>query len=334
MKILVTGGAGFIGSHFAEYVLSRPEVEKVIVLDALTYAGNRDHLRYVASNNNFEFHLDDIRNTPRVEHIMATGQITHVAHFAAESHVDRSIVGPNAFVTTNVDGTFNLLEAARRYLPPEGRFLQVSTDEVYGSVADDYFSTEEAPCRPSSPYSASKAAADMLVNSYHVTYKLPTLITRSSNNYGPRQHNEKLIPTVINSILTGKPIPLYGDGLHVRDWIHVKDNCRAIWRVLKDGQPGEIYNVGADNPYDNLSLVNLIRETMQSHTHRGTSPITFVEDRPGHDRRYAVSVKKLQSLAWFPAISFSDGLDQTVRWYLENKIPPAVSTCRTCRPRR
>jgi dTDP-glucose 4,6-dehydratase len=308
MKILITGGAGFIGSNFVHFMLRQHPRNQIVVLDKLTYAGNLNNLK--TAMKKIEFIKGDICNRKLVEKV-AKG-IDVIINFAAESHVDRSIAEPEPFLTTNVLGTQVLLEAARRF--DHEKFVQISTDEVYGSVFRDSF-REEDLLRPSSPYAASKAAADMLVHSYFVTYGLPVLITRSTNNFGPYQHPEKLIPKLIVNAMSDKPLPIYGDGKNVRDWLYVIDNCEAIDLVLRKGKSGEIYNVGAGNEKMNLELANLILEELG----KPKSLIKFVNDRPGHDLRYSLKCGKIRKLGWRAKTSFEDGARRTIKWYKENK---------------
>jgi len=328
--ILITGGAGFIGSNFVRQWLHE-EKDFLVNLDALTYAGNLDSLADVEHHPRYTFVHGDIRDGRLVGRLLAEFRPRAVVHFAAESHVDRSIDGPAAFVETNVVGTFRLLEAAREYwasLPAEQRrefrFLHVSTDEVYGSLGPKGKFTETTPYSPNSPYSASKAAADHFARAYHRTYGLPVLITNCSNNYGPYQFPEKLIPLMILNAVEGKPLPVYGDGRQVRDWLYVEDHCRALRRVLEAGRPGEVYNIGGDCERTNLEVVQTICETVDrlrpDLPHRPCkSLIRFVPDRPGHDRRYAIDTRKIRrQLGWRPLESFTSGLERTVRWYLEN----------------
>jgi len=328
--ILVTGGAGFIGSNFVLDWLARCD-EPVLNLDALTYAGNPDNLSSLKGDGRHVFRRGDIGDAALLDALFAEFRPRAVLHFAAESHVDRSIHGPADFVRTNVDGTQVLLEAARRYwsaLEGEGRagfrFLHVSTDEVYGSLGPDEAPfTETTPYRPNSPYSASKAASDHLVRAWHHTYGLPVLTGNCSNNYGPMQFPEKLIPLVIANGLAGEALPLYGDGLNVRDWLHVGDHCAALRQILARGQVGETYNVGGWNEQTNLSIVRqicaLLDELRPAAAPR-ENLIRFVKDRPGHDRRYAVDARKLErELGWRPAETFDSGIRKTVRWYLEHQ---------------
>jgi dTDP-glucose 4,6-dehydratase len=326
--LLVTGGAGFIGSNFVLEAVSRGH--KVVNLDALTYAGNIANLASLDGSPAHKFIHGSILDRPLVTSLLAEHQPDWVVHFAAESHVDRSILGPAAFVETNITGTFTLLEAALRHWRSSRdfhrssfRFLHVSTDEVYGSLnPDDLPSHEEAPYRPNSPYSASKAASDHLVRAYFHTYGLPVLITNCSNNYGPYQFPEKLIPLTIHNAVNGQPLPVYGDGQNVRDWLYVRDHCDAILTVLGRGKLGETYNVGGQNEQKNVDVVTIVC-TLLDELHPQGAPhnrlITFVKDRPGHDRRYAIDCAKLQSeLGWSPRESFASGIRKTVRWYLDN----------------
>ncbi|HEY5781179.1 MAG TPA: dTDP-glucose 4,6-dehydratase [Lysobacter sp.] len=327
---LVTGGAGFIGGNFVLDAVRQGA--KVINLDALTYAGNVDTLAEVQGNPNHVFVQGDIGDAALVERLMAEHRPDAVINFAAESHVDRSIDGPAAFVQTNVVGTLSLLEKSRDYwrsLDETGRaafrFLHVSTDEVYGSLGDTGKFTEETPYAPNSPYSASKAASDHLVRAFHHTYGLPVLTTNCSNNYGPYQFPEKLIPLVIAKALAGEPLPVYGDGKNVRDWLFVNDHCAAIRRVLEAGRLGETYNVGGDAERQNLIVVKTICKLLDERRpladgRARESLITFVADRPGHDRRYAIDASKLKGeLGWTPTVTFEQGMAQTVDWYLANQ---------------
>jgi len=334
--ILVTGGAGFIGSNFIlDWFAQANTAEPVINLDALTYAGNRDNLASLNTNQHHHFVQGDIGNSGLVTELLERYQPRAIIHFAAESHVDRSIHGPSTFMATNIQGTFNLLECARAYwqaLTPEAanafRFLHVSTDEVYGSLgpADRPF-VETTAYQPNSPYSASKAASDHLVRAWHHTFGLPVLTTNCSNNYGPFQFPEKLIPLVIANALAGKPLPIYGDGKNVRDWLFVSDHCSAIRSVLAKGKVGEVYNIGGWNEMPNIDIVRSIcrlldqKSPMTAKAAGGQHEllITYVKDRPGHDRRYAINAEKIaRELGWRPAESFSSGIQKTVDWYLEN----------------
>ena len=327
--IFVTGGAGFIGSNFVLRWLARLD-EPVLVIDKLTYAGNLDNLAEVQSDARYAFERVDICDRPRIESLLAQHQPRALVHFAAESHVDRSIHGPGEFVRTNVNGTFELLEAARAFwsgLDARARqlfrFLHVSTDEVYGSLgATDPAFSETTPYAPNSPYSASKAASDHLVRAYHHTYGLPTLTGNCSNNYGPFQFPEKLIPLSIANALDGKPLPVYGDGQNVRDWLFVTDHCDALMRVLEAGRPGETYNIGGKNEVTNIDVVQAICAILDELRPRDrpyAQQITFVTDRLGHDRRYAIDPRKIEGeLGWQPAETFDTGLRRTVRWYLDH----------------
>jgi dTDP-glucose 4,6-dehydratase len=309
LKILVTGGAGFIGSNFVRYFLRAHPESAVLNLDKLTYAGNLDNLAEVEAQANYQFVRGDIGDTALVESLLDQ-QVAAIMHFAAESHVDRSIADARDFVRTNVLGTYSLLEAARRKRIP--RFVHVSTDEVYGSLGPGEVAEERAPLKPNSPYAASKAAADLLVRSFWQTYQFPAIITRSSNNYGPNQFPEKLIPLMITNALEGKRLPIYGDGLNERDWIFVEDHCCALDRILEAGQPGEIYNIGSGRPVTNLEIVRRLLRIMG----RPEDLLEFVEDRPGHDRRYALDTNKIRGeLGWEPAVGLEAGLTQTVHWY-------------------
>ena len=334
MNLLITGGAGFIGSNLIRHVIDQPEITKLVNLDCLTYAGHLSSLEGIHNvHPRYAFEQVDLREQVEVHRVIRQHNITHVMHLAAESHVDRSITAPADFISTNINGTFHLLEACRsHWLPlspishlPSPRFVHVSTDEVFGSLPPTAPAfTEAAPCAPNSPYSACKAAADMLVHSYLHTYGMPLIVTRCSNNYGPRQHPEKLIPVVIQSALQSQSIPIYGDGMNVRDWLHVNDHCAGLWTVLTTGKAGEIYNIGAQNEQANLHLVqqicDLIDELKPELGGQSRNLITFVPDRPGHDRRYALDPGKISAtLGWRPTRSFADGLHETVSWYLANQ---------------
>jgi dTDP-glucose 4,6-dehydratase len=325
--LLVTGGAGFIGSNFVRYWLQHHPEDRVVNLDALTYAGNLDSLNDVATNPNYRFVNGDICDKALVSKLFQQENIDTVVHFAAESHVDRSITGPEAFIRTNVFGTFNLLEAAKQYWKKDYsscRFLHVSTDEVYGTLGpDDPAFTEKTPFAPNSPYSASKASSDHLVRAYFHTYNLPVVTTNCSNNYGPYQFPEKLIPLVILNALEGKELPIYGDGKYVRDWLHVDDHCRGIDAVLRQGRPGETYNIGGCNEWANIDIVKLICQRLDELS-PGDKPktdlITYVKDRPGHDRRYAIDAAKIMNETdWKPEYTFETGIEQTINWYLQNE---------------
>jgi len=334
MNLLITGGAGFIGSNVVHHVIDRPEVTRLVNLDCLTYAGHLANLETVAKHPKYVFEKVDLRDKAAVLRVVEQHGITHVMHLAAESHVDRSITGPGDFIHTNVVGTFNLLEACRacwlssksevRSPQSETRFHHVSTDEVYGTLGPTGLFEETTPYAPNSPYSASKAASDMLVRAYHHTYGLPTVITNCSNNYGPYQFPEKLIPVVIQSVLARRPVPVYGDGLNVRDWLYVRDHAEALWLVLTRGKPGETYNIGGHNEWANLRIVELICDLIDELAPRlgGDSRqlISFVKDRPGHDRRYAIDATKIKNeLGWTPAHKFEQGIRETIQWYLDHQ---------------
>ncbi len=343
--VLVTGGAGFIGANFVKFVLAAGS-PKVVNLDCLTYAGNLENLADVAGDPRYFFAKADICDTEAVLQVCREHGVDSIVHFAAESHVDRSIIGPGAFIRTNVNGTLSLLQVARSLwgtgacdtsargagvspvdvgqaanhrrdtCATVGRFLQVSTDEVYGSLGATGHFTETTPLDPHSPYSASKAAADHLVAAFYHTYGLPTIITRCSNNYGPFQFPEKMIPLMINNARQGKPLPVYGDGLNVRDWLYVEDHCRAIWTALTRGQPGRTYNIGGNSERTNLDVVRAILR----HMDKPERLITFVKDRPGHDRRYAIDATRIRTeLGWSPSVDFESGLARTIDWYLGNQ---------------
>jgi len=334
MNLLVTGGCGFIGSHVLEHVIGQTEVAHVVNLDCLTYAGRLENVAAVASHPKYRFEQVDLRDKPAVLRVVRDHAITHVLHLAAESHVDRSIAAPGDFIHTNVLGTFHLLEACRAvwtdsqfairnsHFPP--RFVHVSTDEVFGSLGPTGHFSETSPYAPNSPYSASKAASDLLVRSYHRTYGLDTVITHGSNTYGPRQFPEKLIPLVITRAAASQPIPVYGDGLHVRDWLHVTDHAQALWQALRHGRAGETYCLGGGNEWPNLRLVehlcDLVDQLAPQFGGHSRRLITFVPDRPGHDRRYAMNTAKAKrELGWQPAQPFQPGLRETVRWYLQHQ---------------
>jgi len=332
MNLLITGGAGFIGSNVIHHVIERPEVTRLINLDCLTYAGHLVNLEKVSRHPKYVFEKVDLRDKASVLGVVQKHAITQVMHLAAESHVDRSITGPGDFIHTNVVGTFNLLEACRAewgkmeggMQKAEVKFHHVSTDEVYGSLGATGFFTETTPYAPNSPYSSSKASSDFLVRAYHHTYGMPAVITNCSNNYGPYQFPEKLIPVVIQSVLARKPVPVYGDGMNVRDWLYVRDHAEALWTVLRRGKSGETYNIGGHNEWANLRIVevicDLIDEMQPALGGKSRSLITFVKDRPGHDRRYAIDASKIQKeLGWTPAHQFEQGIRETVRWYLDNQ---------------
>ncbi|MFC1772728.1 dTDP-glucose 4,6-dehydratase [Pseudomonadota bacterium] len=326
-KLLVTGGAGFIGSNFVRYWLKHHPEDRVINLDALTYAGNLESLKDIADNPNYRFVHGDICDTEGVSRLFKEEQIDTVVNFAAESHVDRSILGPEAFIKTNVFGTFTLLEVARNSWSGDKtscRFLHVSTDEVYGSLeSGDPAFTEETPFAPNSPYSASKASSDHLVRAYFHTYGLPVLTTNCSNNYGPYQFPEKLIPLVILNALEGKALPIYGDGKNIRDWLHVDDHCRGIDFVIQKGRLSETYNIGGCNEWTNIDIVKLICNRLDE-LRPGSFPksdlITYIKDRLGHDRRYAIDAGKMKrQLDWEPLYTFEKGIEETISWYLDNQ---------------
>lgn len=326
-NMLVTGGCGFIGTNFIRYLLSESDFSgRVINVDYLTYAGNPENLTGMdkAFPDRYEFVRADICDMDAMAGIFDKYQIDTVCHFAAESHVDRSIVAPDAFIRTNIMGTFNLLELARQHQERMVLFHHISTDEVYGSLGPEGFFTEDTPYRPSSPYSASKAASDHLVIAYHKTYGLPVTISNCSNNYGPYQFPEKLMPLMILNALEGKPLPVYGDGKNVRDWLYVTDHCRAVWTVMKKGRRGETYTIGGQYEMYNIDVVKLICDLLDeirpaSDKNPRQELITFVRDRPGHDLRYAIDFSKLQNeLGWMPSESFETGMRKTIQWYLDN----------------
>lgn len=330
-RLLITGGAGFIGSNFVHHWCEHYKSDRVVVLDALTYAGNRSTLKELEGLENFRFVHGDICDRALVDALLSEEDINTVAHFAAESHVDRSILGPDAFVRTNVVGTFTLLESFRNHWERRGckssdRFLHVSTDEVYGTLGpDDHPFTETTPYAPNSPYSASKAGSDHLARAYYHTYGMPTLITNCSNNYGPYHFPEKLIPLMCINILLGKPLPVYGDGQNIRDWLYVRDHCSALDVVIHKGEPGETYNVGGNNEVKNIDLVHMLCDLMDELAPNlpvkpSKQLITFVKDRPGHDRRYAIDATKIKTeLGWSPAVTVEEGLRQTIEWYLTHE---------------
>ena len=331
-NILITGGAGFIGSNFIEYFMDKYRDYNIINLDLLTYAGNLDNLSSVATNPNYTFIKGDICDINLVKNIFRDYNITDVIHFAAQSHVDNSIKTPDIFVKTNINGTFNLLHCAylswfdAPFTPKESKknciFHHISTDEVFGSLGDSGYFTEDTPYAPNSPYSASKASSDMLVRSYHHTYGLNTFITNCSNNYGPKQHAEKLIPTIIHNALEGKNIPIYGDGKNIRDWLYVLDHCKGIDAVFHSKFYGETFNIGGNSEKTNLEVVGEICDILDRISPRSdgasyANQITFVKDRAGHDRRYAIDCSKIAAkLGWNPKESFADGIHKTVEWYL------------------
>lgn len=314
MKLLVTGGAGFIGSNFVRYMVNKYPEYHIVNLDLLTYAGNLENLKDIETASNYTFVKGDIADREFVNNLFTEQKFDYVLNFAAESHVDRSITNPDIFVQTNIQGTQALLDAAKNF--GVKKYLQVSTDEVYGTLGETGYFTEETPLAANSPYSASKAGADLLVRAYHETFGLPVNITRCSNNYGPFHFPEKLIPLMIINALHDKPLPIYGDGLNVRDWLHVEDHCQAIDLVLHNGRNGEVYNVGGNNERTNIEIVKTILKQLD----KPESLIKYVTDRPGHDRRYAIDATKLRTeLGWQPKYTFDTGIEQTIKWYLENK---------------
>lgn len=328
-NVLVTGGAGFIGSNFVQYILQeKQDIECLVNLDLLTYAGNLENLLSVKDDKRYVFVHGDIRDRELVNELFDKYKFDTVVHFAAESHVDRSIVEPEIFLTTNIVGSHTLLEAAKRhwnvdpdnkysreYLPGV-KYLQVSTDEVYGALGKTGMFTETTPISPNSPYSASKASADMIVRAYYQTYGMPVNITRCSNNYGPYQFPEKLIPLMLHNAKNDQPLPIYGDGMQIRDWLHVKDHCSAILTVLEKGEAGEVYNIGGNNERANIEIVKLILSVLG----KSESLITYVKDRPGHDRRYAIDNTKITTeLGWAPSYTFQQGMSETIEWYLQNQ---------------
>ncbi|AIF53714.1 dTDP-glucose 4,6-dehydratase [Pelosinus sp. UFO1] len=327
--ILVTGGAGFIGSNFVHMAIAQGK--KVINLDSLTYAGNLESLQTIVDNPNYTFIQGDIGDSLLLDKVLLEHHPDAIINFAAESHVDRSIEGPAAFIQTNIVGTFTLLEAVKKYWlsmtdvdKAKFRFLHISTDEVFGSLGAEGYFTEETSYAPNSPYSASKASSDHLVRAYHHTYGLPTLTTNCSNNYGPYQFPEKLIPLMILNALAGKLLPIYGDGMNVRDWLYVEDHCSAILTVLEKGRIGETYNIGGHNEKSNLEIVHKICDLLDKEKPKDNGKsyrdqITFVTDRPGHDRRYAIDATKIKNeLGWVPAETFESGIEKTIKWYLSN----------------
>lgn len=327
MDILVTGGAGFIGSNFIEYILDKHPTYHIYNLDVLTYAGNLDNLKEVSVNPRYTFIKGDIRERTLVDELFADYDFDAVVNFAAESHVDRSIEEPEVFLTTNIIGTQVLLDIAKKYwkIKPDDKydrkymdgvkFLQVSTDEVYGELGETGLFIETMPLLPNSPYSASKASADLIVRSYSKTYGMPVNITRCSNNYGPYQFPEKLIPLMINNALNNIDLPVYGDGMQIRDWLHVYDHCAALDVVLHKGEEGEIYNIGGNNEKANIDIVKLILRKLE----KPQTLIKYVKDRPGHDRRYAIDNAKItENLGWQPFYTFEDGMEETIDWYLDN----------------
>ena len=333
-SILVTGGAGFIGSNFVPYMVAKYPQYKIVNLDKLTYAGNLNNLKECEKAENYVFVHGDICNRPLVEKLFAEYDIRGVVHFAAESHVDNSITGPQAFIETNILGTFTLLDAARNYWMEaphqlkkgyeDCRFHHISTDEVYGALGESGYFTEKTPYDPSSPYSSSKASSDMIVRAYHRTYGMNVTVSNCSNNYGPKQHPEKLIPKIISNALSGKNIPIYGDGKNVRDWLYVLDHCKAIDLIFHRGRNGETYNIGGHNEKNNLEIVDAIcsildKKRPQKDGKSYKNLIVFVKDRPGHDRRYAIDASKLTNeLGWKADENFASGIVKTVEWYLQH----------------
>ncbi len=333
-SILVTGGAGFIGSNFVPYMVAKYPQYKIVNLDKLTYAGNLNNLKECEKAENYVFVHGDICNRPLVEKLFAEYDIRGVVHFAAESHVDNSITGPQAFIETNILGTFTLLDAARNYWMEaphqvkkgyeDCRFHHISTDEVYGALGESGYFTEKTPYDPSSPYSSSKASSDMIVRAYHRTYGMNVTVSNCSNNYGPKQHPEKLIPKIISNALSGKNIPIYGDGKNVRDWLYVLDHCKAIDLIFHRGRNGETYNIGGHNEKNNLEIVDAIcsildKKCPQKDGKSYKNLIVFVKDRPGHDRRYAIDASKLTNeLGWKADENFASGIVKTVEWYLQH----------------
>ncbi|MEH7253894.1 dTDP-glucose 4,6-dehydratase [Neobacillus niacini] len=314
MKLLVTGGAGFIGSNFVRYMVNKYPEYKIVNLDLLTYAGNLENLKDIENALNYKFVRGDIADHEFINGLFKEEKFDYVLNFAAESHVDRSITDPGIFVQTNIQGTLALLDAAKTF--GVTKYLQVSTDEVYGTLGETGLFTEETPLAANSPYSASKAGADLLVRAYHETFGLPVNITRCSNNYGPFHFPEKLIPLMIINALNEKELPIYGDGLNIRDWLHVEDHCQAIDLVLHKGRNGEVYNVGGNNERTNIEIV----KTILKHLNKPESLMKFVTDRPGHDRRYAIDATKLRTeLGWSPKYNFDTGIEQTINWYLNNR---------------
>jgi dTDP-glucose 4,6-dehydratase len=327
MNLLITGGAGFIGSNLIHHVIDDPRLARLVNLDCLTYAGHLASLENVSKHPKYIFEKVDLRDKSATLRVVEQHGVTHVMHLAAESHVDRSITGPGDFIQTNIIGTFNLLEACRGFWDghfADKKFHHVSTDEVYGSLGATGLFTETTPYAPNSPYSASKASSDMLVRAYHHTYGLPTVITNCSNNYGPLQFPEKLIPVIIQNVLARKVIPVYGDGMNVRDWLYVRDHAGALWTVLQKGKLGETYNIGGHNEWANLRIVELICDTIDEFMPQlgagSRKLISFVKDRAGHDRRYAIDATKIQrELGWTPAHKFEQGIRETIRWYLDHQ---------------
>jgi len=324
---LVTGGAGFIGSNFVHYMLKKYDDIKIINVDKLTYAGNLENLKSIENNPNYSFVQADICDKEAIEKIFSKNEIDYLVNFAAESHVDRSIKEPEVFVNTNVLGTVNLLNISKKYWEKEDvfaedkKYIQVSTDEVYGSLGDTGYFTEETHLDPHSPYSSSKAAADLMVKAYFDTYKMPVNITRCSNNYGPYQFPEKLIPLIINNCLNKRELPIYGDGMNIRDWLYVEDHCKAIDMVINNGILGEVYNIGGHNERTNIYIVKTIIEYVGNNVDKSVTEklIKYVEDRKGHDRRYGIDPTKIKDeLGWEPETTFEVGIKKTIQWYLDN----------------
>jgi len=327
-NMLVTGGCGFIGANFIRYLLEESDFEgRVVNVDALTYAGNPENLAGIEEDfpERYVFVKGDICDKEAMANVFDDHGIDTICHFAAESHVDRSIVGPDAFIQTNIVGTFSLLEAARNHQDQVQLFHHISTDEVFGSLGPEGLFTETTPYQPNSPYSASKASSDHLVRAYHKTYGLPATISNCSNNYGPYQFPEKLLPLIILNAFEGKPLPVYGDGLNIRDWLYVRDHCTAIWTIMKNGKRGETYNIGGNTEMENIGIVEMVCDILDDLPlpkldHPRRELITFVKDRPGHDRRYAIDVTKLRKmLKWMPEESLETGVQKTIQWYLKNQ---------------
>ncbi|MBC2714728.1 MAG: dTDP-glucose 4,6-dehydratase [Desulfobacteraceae bacterium] len=327
MNLLVTGGCGFIGTNFIRYLLNNSDFTgRIINVDRLTYAGNPENLADIEKMfpDHYTFVQADICDPEKMTGIFDDHDIDTVCHFAAESHVDRSIVSPDDFIKTNIIGTFNLLETSRNRKNRLARFHHISTDEVYGSLGKDGYFVETTPYQPSSPYSASKASSDHLVRAYHTTYNLPVTLSNCSNNYGPYQFPEKLIPLMILNALEGKPLPVYGDGKNVRDWLYVDDHCSAIWKIIRHGKEGETYNVGGDCELENIKLVEMICDAIDNRIGKDSDKsrkelITFVTDRPGHDQRYAIDASKIRNeIGWTPKTTIETGLDHTIKWYLDH----------------
>lgn len=313
-KILVTGGAGFIGSNFIKYLLKETKDVKIINYDCLTYAGNLENLKEIENNPNYKFVKGDIKNSEMLEYVLTEFEIDGIINFAAESHVDRSIDNSTPFIETNIGGALNILEAIKKLKIKN--FVQVSTDEVYGSLGETGLFTESTPLSPNSPYSASKASADQLCLAFNHTFGIDVKITRCSNNYGPMQFPEKLIPLMINNALEDKNLPVYGDGMNIRDWLYVDDHCSAIWTVYKKGKSGEVYNIGGNNEKANIEIVKEILKQVN----KPDTLIKYVKDRPGHDKRYAIDNSKItRELGWEPKIDFENGLKMTIQWYLDNQ---------------